>query len=210
MENPVIIFGADGLGKVALEIFKRNQVEVYCFLDDNKQLHGKEIDNIQVMGSTEDEQFLKILGKNCEAFIATDDNRLKKSLVKTLTNEYKVMPVNAIHDMAYISATAQLGHGNLIAAGVFINVDTKIGSHCVLNTKAVIEYEAQINDFAQIGAGAIIGAGAVVGEGAFIGAGVTIVAGITIGKNARIGAGSLVMQNVAEGETVFGVPAKKM
>ncbi len=210
MENPVIIFGAGGLGKVALEIFKRNQIEVYCFLDDNKQLHGKEISDVQVMGSTEDEQFLKILGKNCEAFLAIDDNRLKKSLVKTLVGEYKAMPVNAIHDTAYISSTAQLGHGNLIAAGVFINADAKIGNHCILNTKAVVEYEAQINDFVQIGAGAIIGAGVVIGEGAFVGTGVNIVAGITIGKNARIGAGSLVMQNIAEGETVFGVPAKKV
>ncbi|GAB4469255.1 MAG: acetyltransferase [Thermoflexibacter sp.] len=210
MENPVIIFGASGLGKVALEIFKRNQVEVYCFLDDNKQLHGTEIDSIQVMGSTDEEQFLKILGKNCEAFIATDDNRLKKSLVKTLTNEYKVMPVNAIHDTSYISATAQLGHGNLIGAGVLVNVDTKLGNHCILNSKAIVEYEAQIHDFVQVGAGSIIGAGAVVGEGTFIGAGVAIIAGVTIGKNARIGAGSLVMQNVAEGETVFGVPAKKI
>ncbi len=97
MENPVIIFGASGLGKVALEIFKTNHIEVYCFLDDNKQLHGTEIDTVQVMGSTEDEKFLKILGKTCEAFVATDDNRLKKSLVKTLIDTYKVMPINAIH-----------------------------------------------------------------------------------------------------------------
>jgi hypothetical protein len=31
MENPVIIIGASGLGAVALDIFKRNNVVVYAF-----------------------------------------------------------------------------------------------------------------------------------------------------------------------------------
>jgi len=44
-------------------------------------------------------------------------------------------------------------------------------------------------------------------EGAFIGSGVTLVSGITVGKNARIGAGSVVISNVKDGETVFGNPA---
>ena len=47
-------------------------------------------------------------------------------------------------------------------------------------------------------------------EGAFIGSGVTIVAGVVIGKNARVGAGSVVIANVADSETVFGNPAKKV
>ena len=210
MENPVIIFGALGLGKVALEIFKSNEVIVYGFLEDDKKMHGQEIDDVQIMGSTEDEQFLKVLGKKCEAFIAVDDNRLKKSLVKTLTEDYKVMPVNAIHATSFISPTAVLGHGNLVSAGAIVNTFAKIGNHCILNTKAVIDYEAELADFVQVGTGAIVGSGAKIGESAFVGAGVTIIAGITVGKNARIGAGSLVMQNVADGETVFGVPAQKV
>ena len=38
MENPVIIFGANYLGRAAREIFERNGNVVYCFLDDNKGL----------------------------------------------------------------------------------------------------------------------------------------------------------------------------
>ncbi len=210
MENPVIIFGASGLGKVALEIFKSNQIIVYSFLDDDKKLHGQEIDEVQVMGSTEDEQFLKILGKKCEAFVALDDNRLKKSLVKMLMTDYQVMPVNAIHASSFISPTAILGHGNLVSAGTIINTFAKIGNHCILNTKAVIDYEAELADFVQVGAGTVVGSGAKIEESAFIGAGVTIVAGIHIGKNARVGAGSLVMRDVPDGETVFGAPAQKI
>jgi sugar O-acyltransferase (sialic acid O-acetyltransferase NeuD family) len=210
MENPIIIFGAKGLGKVALEIFKSNGVVIYGFLDDDKSLQGKEIDDVLVMGNTEDEAYLSILGKKCEAFVALDDNRLKKTLVKNLVENYKAMPINAIHAQAFISPTAIWGHGNLVAAGVVVNTFATIGNHCILNTRSIIDYEAKIGDYVQVGAGAIISTGASVGEGTFIGAGVTVVSGISIGKNARIGAGSLVMQSVADNETVFGVPAQKV
>ena len=210
MENPIIIFGAKGLGKVALEIFKSNGVVIYGFLDDDKSLKDKEVDEVLVMSHTEDEAYLKIIGKKCEAFVALDDNRIKKTLVKNLVDNYKTMPVNAVHAQAILASTAVLGHGNLVAAGVVINSFASVGNHCILNTRAVIEYEATIEDYVQLGAGAIIGAGTIIAEGAFIGAGVNIVAGIKIGKNARVGAGSLVMQNVADGDTVFGVPAQKV
>ncbi len=46
-------------------------------------------------------------------------------------------------------------------------------------------------------------------EGASIGAGATLLPGITIGKNAVIGAGSVVTRDVPECETWVGNPAKK-
>ena len=48
MINPVIIFGAGPLGKMALDIFKSNDVIVYGFLDDNKELHQTEIGEVPV------------------------------------------------------------------------------------------------------------------------------------------------------------------
>jgi FlaA1/EpsC-like NDP-sugar epimerase len=50
MENPVIIFGANALGRAAREIFETNEVVVYGFLDDNKKLHNTQVDEITVSG----------------------------------------------------------------------------------------------------------------------------------------------------------------
>lgn len=206
--NPVIIFGAQGLGKVALEIFKSNDMDVYCFLDDNKQLHNTTIGEISVLGSTDDDGFLKYIGKKCDAFVATDDNKLRDSIVETLVEKRKVMPVNAVHGRAYVSPDAEIGYGNLINAGAIVNVGAVVANNCVINAGAIIEQDAIINDLVQIGAGSIVGAGTVVEQAAFIGSGVTIVGGIKIGKKARIGAGSVVVADVKNGETVFGNPAK--
>ena len=209
MENPVIIFSAKGLGKVALDIFQSNDVVVYCFLDDDTKLHNTEINGVSVLGSTEDENFLKLLGPKCEAFIATDDNKLKASIVETLTEEKKIMPVNAFHKNISIAPSAFIGHGNMFNAGVVVNSNAKINNYCIIGANSVIDYDAELSDMVQVGAGSVIGSNVKVGKGAFIGSGVTIVAGINIGKNARIGAGSVVVTEVKEGETVFGNPAQK-
>jgi sugar O-acyltransferase (sialic acid O-acetyltransferase NeuD family) len=207
-KNPVIIFGAKGLGRVALDIFQSNDVVVYCFLDDDETLHGKEISDIAVLGGTDDEGFLKYLGKKCSAFVASDDNKYRESLVEMLKNDHKVMPVNAIHSLAYISELAFIGHGNMVNAGVVVNSNVRIGSHCIISCGALIDFDTELEDFVQLGVGSIINSGVKIGKGAFIGSGVTVVSGVTIGKKARIGAGSVVVADVKAGETVFGNPAK--
>lgn len=210
MENPVLILGAGSLGLTALDLFQRNNVVVYGLLDDDKELHGKEFSDVSVLGETDDDGYLKLIGQKCEAFVAIADSRVRKRLVKMLNERRKVQPVNAIHDTATVSTLATLGHGNLIAARVVVNPFAEIGQHCIIQTGVLIDPKARLGDFVHVGTGCIINSGAVLEEGAFIGTGATIVAGIIIGKNARIGAGSVVVENVEAGTTVFGNPAKKM
>jgi sugar O-acyltransferase (sialic acid O-acetyltransferase NeuD family) len=208
MENPVMIFGADALGLTALDIFRRNNVVVYGFLDDEKTRHGQEFGDVSVLGDTEDDGFLKLIGQKCEAFVAVSDARVRRKLVKLLNERRKVQPVNAIHDTATVSALANIGHGNLIAAHAIVGPFATVGQHCILQTGSIVDASAQLADYVQLGAGSIINAGAILDEGAFIGAGAVVVSGITVGKNARIGAGSVVIENVAAAATVFGNPAK--
>ncbi|SKC15135.1 acetyltransferase [Dyadobacter psychrophilus] len=210
MENPVLIFGAGDLGVQALDIFKRNNVLVYGLLDDHKELHGKEFGDVSVLGNTDDAGFLSILGSKCEAFVAIGERSVRERLVETLTDEYKTMPINAIHDSALISEMATIGHGNLIGARVTVGAKSKIGHHCLVQTAAVVDTWAQVGDYVTIGAGAIINDRVKVGDGVFIGSGAIIVAGIEIGKNARIGAGSVVVENVPAKATYFGNPARKI
>jgi FlaA1/EpsC-like NDP-sugar epimerase len=84
MEKPVIILGAKGIAHPALEIFNSNQVIVFGLLDEDVKLHGTEINNIPVLGGTEDEGFLKLIGKKTEAFVAVDDTKYRKFLVELL------------------------------------------------------------------------------------------------------------------------------
>ncbi|MBY0434636.1 MAG: NeuD/PglB/VioB family sugar acetyltransferase [Cyclobacteriaceae bacterium] len=210
MENPVIIFGAGYLGRMAKEIFESNEVVVYGFLDDNKKLHSTEVDTAVVMGSTDDDGFLKLIGRKCEAFVAVDDNKLRKSLVKMLLEVRHKQPVNATHRGAFISPAVAIGHGNFFDIGFSAGVGSKIGSHCLLHAKSHVGAESTLGDFVQVGPGSVISPSVTIEHEVFIGAGVTIVSGVTVGKGARIGAGSVVVAPIKAGETVFGNPAQKI
>jgi sugar O-acyltransferase (sialic acid O-acetyltransferase NeuD family) len=210
MENPVMILGANYLGRTAKEIFEGNSNVVYGFLDDNKQLHNKLIDEATVLGSTDDDGFLKLIGKKCDAFVAVDDNKLRKNLVKMIQEVRHVQPVNAIHKDAIVASSASIGHGNFIDVGVKAGAGAEIGNHTLIHANVVLGAETKIRDFVQIGAGSIINPGVVIEEEAFVGSGVVIVSGLTIGKGARVGAGSVVIAPVRAGETVFGNPAEKV
>ena len=209
MEKPVIVFGAKGIGKVALEIFSRNDVIVYCFLDEDKAMHGKEIGDVPIIGSYED-SIVTDIGKKCEAFIAVDDNELRKTLVSELKRRNEVMPVNALHPDIIMAKNVSLGHGNLINVGVVLGTNSKIGSHCILHAGAIVDFDAFVGNYVQVGTGSVINSGVKVGDDVFIGSGVTVVSGANIGKGARIGAGSVVIKEVKAGATVFGNPAAEI
>jgi len=210
MENPVMVFGATTIGRVAKEIFESNGNVVYGFLDDNKELHGKEIDDVSILGRTDDDGFLKLIGKKCEAFIATDDNKLRKSLVKMLNEVRHVQAVNCIHGSSVIASSSSLGHGNFVDAGAVVGAGAVIGNHNLVGARAVIGAEVVVGDYVQIGAGAIINAGVKIEDEVFIGTGAIVVSGVTLQKGARVGAGSVVIGMVKSGETVFGNPAEKV
>jgi len=210
MINPVLIFGAGPLGKLAFDVFVSNGVVVYGFLDDDTALHNKEIADVIVLGATEEDGFLKLIGKKCDAFIAAGTNKERTYLTEMIKEKRHLMPVNAIHKDSSISQHAEIGHGNLLCAGSRISSFVSIGNACVLHPNVVLETEAKIGDQVNIGAGTVIGAGVEIGNGAFLGAGVTVIEGVKIGKNASVGAGSVVLSDVPASAKVFGYPAKAM
>lgn len=207
-DNPVIIFGANHLGRAAREAFDSNGRVVYGFLDEDKKLHGSTIDGVTVLGGTDDDGFLKLIDKKCDAFVATDDLQFHKGLVKMLRSKRRVMPVNAINRQAIISPAMEMGHGNFVQAGAMLGTGVQLGNYDLIHMAAVLCTGARIGDHVQVGAGAVLNAEVVVEDEVFIGSGVIVVAGVSIGKGARIGAGSVVIRPVASGATVFGNPAE--
>ncbi|MBC6609558.1 NeuD/PglB/VioB family sugar acetyltransferase [Hymenobacter sp. BT507] len=210
MENPVIILGAQSVGTAALDSFLSNDVVVYCLLDDDAQLQNTEVNDVPVMGNTDNKDLLKLLGKKCEVFVATEDVASRRSLTGMLHDEYEVAPVNAIHARASVAEHAWLGHGILVGANAVVASTAKVGDGCIIGANAVVETKVEVGEYSQIGSGAILNTGVVVGDQAFIGSGAVVVAGVKIGKKARVGAGSVVVADVPANQTVFGNPAAKV
>lgn len=210
MENPIVIFGAGALGHQVYDIFRNNNVLVYGFLDDDKELQGTEIGEVSVLGDTDDGGFLKVIGQKCEAFVAIGERPVRQQITEMLLSRRKTMPVNAIHGTSVISDHASIGHGNLVGARSVISAKCKVGHHNIIQIGAILEPKVTVGDYVNIGSGAVIGSGAEIASEVFIGQGVTVVSGVKIGVGARVGAGSVVVTDVPDGETFFGNPAKKV
>ena len=137
--------------------------------------------------------------------IAIGNNQNRKKIVEKLGN---VNYLTVISDTAIISGNSEINEESQILHGSVIQIGTKIGKHCIVNTSASIDHDCILEDFAFVGPNATLCGGVEIGEGSFIGAGAVILPYIKIGKNCMIGAGSVVTKDIPEGWTVYGNPAK--
>jgi sugar O-acyltransferase (sialic acid O-acetyltransferase NeuD family) len=114
-----------------------------------------------------------------------------------------------------ISPLAQIGHydttikaGGIIMAGTVITNNVTIGMACLINPNCTISHDNIIGDFVEVSPGVQITGNCLIGDFCNIGTNATILPGIRVGNNVTVGAGAVVTSNVADGQTVVGVPAK--
>ena len=206
----IIVFGVCDLTKGSLDIFQKNNLMVYGILEDQTKWHHRTIQNIPVLGSTNDPAFLGLLNEACPYFIAYRPMEKRKDCLNFLRTQQDSIPISAIHPSVIMADAIQLGHSNYIGAQVSLASEVTIGNHCILHNGVIIESETHIHNWVEIGAGSIIGNQVTLEEEVFIGMGVTIISGVTIQKGASIGAGSVVLGNIKKGDVLLGNPAKSI
>jgi len=136
--------------------------------------------------------------------IAIGRNKDRKNIANILG---KVSYATVIAKSAIINDSI-IGDGAQILQGSVIQIGTKIGIHCIINTSASVDHDCVLEDFTFIGPNATLCGGVEIGECSFIGAGAVILPYIKIGKNCMIGAGSVVTKDIPDNNTAYGNPAK--
>jgi bifunctional UDP-N-acetylglucosamine pyrophosphorylase / glucosamine-1-phosphate N-acetyltransferase len=130
-------------------------------------------------------------------------------------------------EMAIVGARCHVGPFSHLRPGAVLADDVHVGNYAEIKNSAVgrsthIGHFSYIGD-AELGEDVNVGAGTVtcnfdgvakhrtvIGKQAFIGSDTMLIAPVTIGDSARTGAGSVVTRDVANGDTVVGVPARKL
>ncbi|HVE72398.1 MAG TPA: acetyltransferase [Thermoanaerobaculia bacterium] len=137
--------------------------------------------------------------------VAIGDNRARRAITERLGDEQHA---TAIHPFTSIARTATIGAGTMISAGAIVAPRAILGRGVLLNTKASVDHDTVVGDFAHIAPGATIGGRCRIGDDAFIGPGATIASGVSIGARTVVGAGSVVLRDLPDDVTAFGVPAR--
>jgi UDP-3-O-[3-hydroxymyristoyl] glucosamine N-acyltransferase len=93
--------------------------------------------------------------------------------------------------------------GTVIAKSMFMT-PTRIGDRCQIGILTNIGHGAQIGQGSVVSGNCIIAGRVTVGSGAWIGASCSIGQGLSVGAKAQVKMGSVVVQNVGDGEIVSG------
>jgi bifunctional UDP-N-acetylglucosamine pyrophosphorylase/glucosamine-1-phosphate N-acetyltransferase len=140
-----------------------------------------------------------------------------------------IYPFTVISGHVTIGSNCRVGPFTHLRDGTVLDDGAEVGAFVEVNrsrleTGAIARHLSYLGD-AHVGSGANVGAGAVtanfdgrrkgrttIGPGAVIGAGSVLVAPVSVGPRATVGAGAVVPkgQDVAEEQTVVGVPARPL
>jgi acetyltransferase EpsM len=141
---------------------------------------------------------------------ALGSNSVRRKIVQRIEamSMPNLKPQTLRHTSAWTGSEVEVGDGTLFAPNTVATTRVKIGAHCILNVKASLSHDCIIENYCNINPNATIGGDVRLGEGCYLGAGAVVIEKRTIGAWSVIGAGSVVTQDLPDGVTAVGVPAR--
>ena len=205
----LVIIGAGGMGRTVYDIAKEcvgygNDFEIKGFIDDNLcALDGFE-NYPPILGTISEYK-----PQDNEVFTFSIGGEARRKCIENLI-ERGAKFINLIHTTARIGSNVKIGVGNIIAAFTSIGADASIGDYNMIQSYTVIGHDAEIGNFNRIDTHVTCVGGIKIKDETTIHTSAVINHNVTIEDKAKVGACSFVIRKVKEGQTVFGLPAKKL
>jgi len=206
MREPLLIYGAGGLGKEILSLVNATDTyEVKGFLDDGIS-PGTIIKGVKVLGGYDE---LRLFDSPINLAIALGSPTSKLDILKKMDRSKIHFPILRHPSVILQEASAiEIGEGTILCAGSILTTDIRIGSHVLINLNCTIGHGVTIGTASSVMPGVNIAGEVQIGSSVLIGSGVNIINRVRIGDNSIVGMGAVVLRDVEAGVTVAGVPAK--
>jgi sugar O-acyltransferase (sialic acid O-acetyltransferase NeuD family) len=200
-ERSIAILGASGHGKVIAALVRALGRDVQAFYDDDRAKWGSTFFGAPVRGPLEAAR-----DHDADLVIAIGINKTRARVVERLGAGTRYATL--VHPRAWVDTSVVVGEGSVVFASATVQPDTRIGRHVIVNTSSSIDHDGIIADYVHLAPGVHLAGDVHVADGAFLGTGTVAIPGKKIGAWATVGAGSVVIRDVAEHATVLGVPAR--
>lgn len=204
MTGTLIIVGAGGHGRVAADcahemgLWKR-----IVFLDDHRDVSCHQ-ERWPVIGATN--SVFELLEEGDVGFVAIGNGEVRNGWISRL-NDAGVKMATLIHPKAYVSQFSNIGAGTIVAAGACVNIGSEIAEGCIVNTGATVDHDCRLGRCVHVCPGANLAGNVIIENLSWIGIGSCIKQGIHIGESVTVGAGSVVISDIEDRQTVVGSPA---
>lgn len=208
MKN-LIIIGAGGMGRTIFDISRESvgygtEFNMKGFIDDNLEALQGFYNYPPVLG-----RIYEYEPSSNDVFSFSIGGEARRRCLKRLIAKGAEF-INIIHKTARIGSNVKLGKGNIIAAFTSLGADCSIGNYNMIQSYTVIGHDARIGDFNRIDTHVTCVGGIVIKNETTIHTSAVINHKVIVEDNAKVGACSFVIRKVKAGDTVFGVPAKKI
>lgn len=206
----LIIIGARGWGREVLWAVRSNGIRlgmtVKGFLDDDvNALDDLDGDFPPILSSVESYEV-------CAGglfFCALGDAEARKHYSEIIERKGGKF-VSIIHPKASVSPNAVIGEGSFIDEYVSISDNVRLGKHTLVQRLATVGHDTKIGDYVTLGAYTFCGGNSTIGDCSTLHVRTTLLRNVSVGANAVVGAGSVVIKKVKDGDHVFGNPAKRI
>ena len=206
--NNIVIIGASGFGReVAWLIENSDNWNVIGFVDDNKDLENKSVNDYPVLGTID---FLLNVNEKTNAVVAIGNPQTRKKIVERLQSNKNISFPNIVDKDVIIDKTVTLGFGNIICKGNILTTNIEIGNFNHINLNCTVGHDVQFNDYITVYPGVNISGNVIINDCVEVGTGTKIIQGKKIVKETVIGAGSVVVKDIVVNGTYIGIPAKQM
>jgi sugar O-acyltransferase (sialic acid O-acetyltransferase NeuD family) len=196
----VYVLGCGGHAKVVVQTLRALGYGIAGIFDDDAIKCGQHLLGIPVAGPIH--CMTEHVG--APAVIAIGDNAVRQSIAQM----YQADWLTIVHPRAYVDSTAQMGPGTVVFAGAVVQASTRIGNHVIVNTSASVDHDCVVEDHVHIAPGVRLAGAVSIGAQTFVGMGALILPERRVGANVVVGAGAVVTQDLPNGVTAVGVPAR--
>lgn len=206
----LIIIGARGFGREIFNLAKDciaagADFAIKCYLDDKSDALQGYKNYPPILSSVEDYEV-----QPEDVFVcALGDVRYKRLYVEKILAKGGRF-ISLIHPSLQQWQNTTWGEGCIALRNVVVSCDVTIGNFVTLMDNCIIGHDARIGDWSSVGAATMMAGFSSIGSMVTLHPHVELLPHKSVADNATVGAGSVVLRNVKEGITVFGVPAAKL
>lgn len=203
------IVGAGGFGREVAWLAERmNAIQktwnIIGFIDDNQALHGTTEGGYPILGGCD---YFSDREEEAWVVCAVGAAKVRKMVIDKLMKYPHVRFASLIDPSVLLSDRVEIREGTIVCAGTILTVDITIGKHVIINLDCTVGHDAQISDYVTVYPSANISGNVTVGECVELGTGAQIIQGKSIADGAIVGAGAVVVKDIAKEGTYIGVPA---
>lgn len=201
----VIVIGAGGHSAEIDDYFHYNKrkdsafnLAIEGFIDDNVQSYQQYDFTAPFLGSIRSHN----IRQDCLYIMGIANLKYRRPIIEMFVEKGAAF-TNFIHPDAYISPSATIGTGVLVAPGVNLGPKVSIGDFTLINSRSSLGHDTAVGRYNFICPNVCFSGFTKVGDENLFGINSATIPGVFVGSRNKIAAGMVLDKNVGDDEVVF-------